>query len=102
MPFCENDALHSKIDELRILFNLPYEIFSNASYTKMHESLAVRLFTSQNIIFLYNKTLIDELIYFLPFVSLNEAVSNRQLSQSERIYMLDIIKYFCKYLNKNI
>ena len=97
----KNDALHSKIDELRILFNLPYEIFSNASYTKMHESLAVRLFTSQNIIILYNKTLIDELIYFLPFVSLNEAVSNRQLSQSERIYMLDIIKYFCKYINKN-
>lgn len=40
----------SKIDEKRILFNLPFEIFRNESYTKMHESLAVRLFTAKNII----------------------------------------------------
>ncbi len=91
----------SKIDELRILFNLPFEIFRNESYTKMHESLAVRLFTAKNIILLYNNSLTDELIYFLPFVSLNEVISNRKITLYERIYLLNIIKYFCQHLRSN-
>ena len=90
-----------RIDDLRILFNLSYEIFRNESFPKMHESLEVRLFTARNIALLYNNSLIDELIYLLPFVSLNEVISNRKITLIERIYLLNIIKYFCKYLYSN-
>ena len=66
-----------RIDDLRILFNLSYEIFRNESFPKMHESLEVRLFTARNIALLYNNSLIDELIYLLLNSLIDEIDLNR-------------------------
>ena len=92
---------HATIDNLRILLNLPNEIFSNKTYTKMHESLAVRLFNFEKILLLYNESQTDEIIYFLPFVSLNEAISNRLINLYDRIFLLNIIRAYCKLLIKD-
>ena len=89
------------IDQLRILLNLPSEIFSNASYTKMHESLAVRMFSFEKILILYKNSYFNETIYFLPFVLLNEAISNRIIDLNDRVFILNIIRAFCKHLSKN-
>lgn len=91
----------SLFDELRILLNLPSKIFSNASYTKMHEGLAVRMFSFQKIILLYNNSYFDEVVYFLPFVLLNEAIRNRIIELNYRVFILNTIRAYCKFLSKN-
>lgn len=52
------------------LFNLPQEIFKNESYTKMHDSLAVRLFSIDNLLVSFIKCLFDESIFLLTFLFL--------------------------------
>lgn len=85
----------NKIDQLKYLFNIPQEILKNASYTKMHDSLAVRLFLIENLIISFNNSLFDETIFMFPFCLLADANHNNNLNISERLFVFELIKNFC-------
>lgn len=96
----KNDRLN-KINQLQNLFNLPQEIFKNESYTKMHDSLAVRLFSIDNLLVSFNNSLFDESIFLFPFCIFENAFSNQFLNIPERILHFEVIKDFCLALQQN-
>lgn len=96
----KNDRLN-KINQLQNLFNLPQEIFKNESYTKMHDSLAVRLFSIDNLLVSFNNSLFDESIFLFPFCIFGNAFSNQFLNIPERILHFEVIKDFCLALQQN-
>ncbi len=98
--YSKNDYIN-KIDLLKELFNLPHEIFKNESYTKMHDSLAVRLFSISNLLISYNNYLFDETIFIFPFCLLECSVHNTNLNISERFFVLELLKYYCIKIKKN-
>ena len=90
----KSDRLN-KINELNKLFDIPQEILNNASYTKMHDTLAVKLFSIDNLMQAYNNNLFDELFFMFPFTILGCSMNNRFLNFTERIFFLETIKNFC-------
>ena len=100
-------SIHSKDDrlnktnQLQNLFNIPKEILKNESYTKMHDSLAVRLFTIDNLLISIKNHLFDESLYMFPFCIFASAQNNQYLNVSERLFYFEIIKNFCLQIRKN-
>lgn len=50
----------NKIEQLKKLFNIPQKVLNNTSYTKMHDILAVKLFSLDNLCIAYNNSLYSE------------------------------------------
>ena len=61
----------------------------------MHDTLAVKLFSIDNLLQAYNNNLFDELFFMFPFTILGCSMNNRFLNFSERIFFLETIKNFC-------
>ena len=95
MIYSKTDYLN-KIEQLKNLFNIPQEVLNNASYTKMHDTLAVKLFSLDNLFKAYNNSLYSETIFMYPFSLLGCSVNNRNLNISERIFIYKLIKNYCQ------
>ena len=67
----------------------------------MHDSLAVRLFSINNLFVAFNNSLYDETIFMFPFCLLGNSISNKNLNLSERTFTLELIKYFCITIKNN-
>ena len=90
------------IDYLKKLFIYPSCIFSNSRITKMHDSLATKLFSFYSL-----KTIIESgnssyLTFFLPLCLMNIALSETELNTIERINLLEISFYYCLILEDEI
>ena len=72
------------------LLNLPGYVFSNSRYTKMQDSLPLKLFSLQNLNLLLQTELFSHAAYFLPFCLMNTALSSDALSIDERVDYLEI------------
>ena len=64
---------------LRSLLSLPSKVFSDQKFTKLHDDLAVDLFSLTSLVELFEKK-IEYMAYFLPFCLLNAALSEKELS----------------------
>ena len=78
---------------LRSLLSLPSKTFWNHTFTKMHDDLAVSLFSLTSLIDLSEKR-IEYTPYFLPFCLLNAALSEKDLTVEERVNFLEVSFYF--------
>ena len=81
------------VNVLRELLSLPSMTFSNQPFTKMHDDLAVSLFSLSSLVELYEKKK-EYVAYFLPFCLLNAAISEKALTQEERINLLEVSLYY--------
>lgn len=86
------------VETLKNLFkNLPNIIWSNESYTKMHDSLPLLLFSPQNFLFLLEKKQFLEAAYFLPISFSILALNFPNLGFKNRHYFLNIAFWFLAY-----
>ena len=81
------------IDVLRSILSLPSKTFSNQKFTKMHDDLAVSLFSMGSLAEIY-KGKVEYAAYFLPFCLLNAALSESGLTVEERINFLEVTFYY--------
>lgn len=81
------------VNVLRGVLSLPSMTFSNQPFTKMHDDLAVSLFSLSSLTELYEKKR-EYVAYFLPFCLLNAAISEKDLTQEERINFLEVSLYY--------
>ena len=81
------------VNVLRELLSLPSMTFSNQPFTKMHDDLAVSLFSLSSLFELYEKKK-EYVAYFLPFCLLNAAISEKDLTLDERINFLEVSLYY--------
>ena len=81
------------VETLRSLLSLPSKTFWNHTFTKMHDDLAVSLFSLTSLIELYEKR-VEYTQYFLPFCLLNAALSEKDLTVEERVNFLEVSFYF--------
>lgn len=61
----------------------------------MHDSLAVRLFTIDNLVISFNNSLFDETIFMFPFCLLASSNHDNNLNISERLFIIELLKNFC-------
>lgn len=88
-----NNTIIVDVGVLRELLPLPSKVFSNQIFTKMHDDLAVSLFSLSSLYELcQNKS--DYVAYFLPFCLMNAAISEKDLSLEERINFLEVSWYY--------
>ena len=88
-----------KLEAMKELFDVPAIVWTDKPYTKMHDSLAVRLFTLDNLVKLIDSNMINELSYFLPMTLMNSALKEEHLSPEERFGFLEIgLLYMVSYL----
>ena len=78
---------------LRSLLSLPSKVFSDQKFTKMHDDLAVDLFSLTSLVELFEKK-IEYVPYFLPFCLLNAALSEKELTIEERANFLEVSCYY--------
>lgn len=78
------------VSRMKELFDLPAKTWSNSLYTKMHDDLAVRMFSLENFVRLVEARLTNEVAYFMPNVLLNTALREADLQQGERIALLEV------------
>ena len=84
-----SDSLIS-VDHLAEQFDLPSVVFSDDKFTKMHDSLATRLFSLKNLAILLENRNFSVLSFFLPMCLLTASLQEPTLSVQERLYMLEL------------
>ena len=84
---------------MKELFDVPTVVWADKPYTKMHDSLAIRLFTLDNFVKLIDADMKNELSYFIPVTLLNSALHEEHFSQEERFGFLEVgLLYMLSYL----
>ena len=83
-----------EIDDIKSILNLPSITYSNNKITKMHDDLAINLFSFTSLNALINSNKKIYLSYFLPLCLLNIALSEKGLIDIERINLLETSFYY--------
>ena len=78
------------LQKMKKLFDVPTTVWIDKPYSKMHDDLAVPLFSLDNFIKLIEEGMLTEIAYFLPMVLFNVALKELELSVSDRISYLEI------------
>lgn len=82
------------VDLLKKELDLPSVVFSDASYTKMQDDLAVRLFSLKTIAYLFEMRNYSVLSYFLPICLLCVSLEERNLQVNDKISLLELGFYY--------
>ena len=82
------------VEALRQDLDLPSIVFSNEKFTKMHDSLATRLFSLDTLVSLFEARNLTALSYFLPLCFLTISLEEVNLKVEERILFLEIGLYY--------
>ena len=81
------------ISVLKKLLSLPSKVFLDQKFTKMHDDLAISMFSLTSLVELFEKKM-EYVPYFLPFCLLNAAISEKELSVEERASFLEVCLYY--------
>ena len=95
--FAESPIIN--LSQIQDILNLPSIVFSPLGITKMHDDLAIDLFSFHSLNILINQN-IAFLTYFLPLCLMNIALSEKDLVTIERINFLEVAFYFCFILKQ--
>ena len=90
--FKNSDILNLSI--LRETLDVPELVFSNQKFTKMQDFLPIHLFSFKSFISLINEKHIQWLTYIVPYVLLNTALSEKELTVLERRSFIEIAFYY--------
>ena len=88
------------LSTIQNIFKYPEITFSNSQITKMHDSLATRLFSFYSLKTIIESNNTNYLSYFLPLCLLNIALSEKDITNIERINLLEISFYYCLILKE--
>ncbi|KAK8895023.1 hypothetical protein M9Y10_023465 [Tritrichomonas musculus] len=88
------------IEYLKTHLNVPTLVFCNKAFTKMQDSLPVELFSLESLYILLLDENLDWISYFLPFILLNSALSEPELTVDERRTFIEIALYNSFYYIK--
>lgn len=92
-----DDDEQINISNVQELSNLPSIVFDNSKITKMHDTLPLKLFDLSVFQILEYSELYTECAYFFPFTMIIESLTSETLSINERVDLLEITIYFCKF-----
>ena len=81
------------IDRLKEQLDLPSVVFSVEKYTKMHDSVAVKLFSMESLVSLFEMRNFTSLSYFLPLCLLCASLHEEKLTLNERYSFLELAFY---------
>ena len=79
---------------LHEILDIPELVFSNKKYTKMQDSLPIHLFSFKSLITILNENQKDWITYMIPFSLLNIALSEKDLTITERRCFIEISFYY--------
>lgn len=96
IPGFSEDCGMINIDEIKRQLNLPMVVFSNDSYTKMHDSLPGILFSITSLIKLLESQNMAAVTYFLPWVLITTALQNESID-ANAVHDLFEIAFFYLY-----
>ena len=82
------------VDSLRSQLDLPSAVWSNEKYTKMHDDIAVRLFSLETLASLFEKRNLTALTYFLPICLLCASLEEPNLRVEEKCNLLVLGLYY--------
>lgn len=82
------------ISLLMLQLNLPSVVFSNEKYTKMHDGVAVRLFSMETLTSLLQMRNYTSLSYFLPLCLLCASLHEQNLTVNQRYNFLEVAFYY--------
>ena len=82
------------IDRLKEQLDLPSVVFSVEKYTKMHDSVAVKLFSMESLVSLFEMRNFTSLSYFLPLCLLCASLHEEKLTLNERYSFLELAFYY--------
>ena len=82
------------VDSLRSQLDLPSAVWSNEKYTKMHDDIAVRLFSLETLASLFEKRNMTALTYFLPICLLCASLEEPNLRVEEKCNLLVLGLYY--------
>ena len=82
------------VDLLKKQLDLPSVVFSDATYTKMQDDLAVKLFSLETLSSLLKMRNYSALSYFLPICLLCSSLEERNLGVNDRISLLELGFYY--------
>lgn len=88
------------IGVLESVLKLPKITFSSQRITKMHDDLAINLFSFHSLNHLIEAKNYSYLTYFLPLSLMNIALSEKQLVNIERINFLEVAFFYCFLLKE--
>ena len=78
------------VERLREQFDVPSVVFSSEKYTKMQDSLAVQMFSLENLAKLFEMRNISALSFFLLVSLLTVALREQVLTVQERLSLLEL------------
>ena len=82
------------INRLKQQFDLPSVVFSQEKYTKMHDSVGVKLFSMESLVSLFEMRNYTSLSYFLPLCLLCVSLHEERLTLNERYSFLELAFYY--------
>ena len=89
-----------EIDTLRNMLEYPSIVYDNSKITKMHDSLATQMFSFNTLKTIIESGKSEYLTFFLPLCLMNVALSEKDLTITERINFLEIAFYYCIILKE--
>ena len=78
------------LQKIKTIFDVPATVWIDKPYSKMHDHLAIQLFSLDNLIKLIEEGMLTEIAYSLRMVLLNVALKEQELSVADRISYLEI------------
>ena len=88
-----NSSKMLDVNVLREILSVPSKVFANQAFTKMHDELAISMFSLRSLVELYENQS-DYVAYFLPFCLMSAAISEKNLSVEERVSFLEVSLYY--------
>ena len=84
------------------LYNLPYIVFSDEKITKMHDSLALKLFNPRVILLSESYNATSFYSFLFPWTTMLISLNFENISLQDRIDLLEIsLKFLSYFPNKN-